>query len=83
MWTRAELTAVREAIEVTPNFEGRPYARDLIRGALRTPRLATIALEFDIAHKLASRIVPVDTATATAKAKLQLAVRKATAQHAA
>jgi hypothetical protein len=62
-WTRAELTAVREAIEVTPNFDGRLLARDLLRSAV-----------------LASRIVPVDTATATARAKLQLAVRKATEQ---
>jgi hypothetical protein len=75
-----ELTAVREAIEVTPNFEGRPHARELLRVAQRAPRLGPIALEFEIAHRLAARIVPVDTATATARAKLALAVRKASEQ---
>ena len=79
-WTRAELTAVREAIEVTPNFEGRPTAREIVRTALRTPRIQAVTLDFGIAHRLATRIVPVDLATATARAKLQLAVRNATHQ---
>lgn len=79
-WTRAELAAVREAIEVTPNFDGRLLARDVLRSASRSPRLDPVAIDYDIAFRLASRIVPVDTATATARAKLQLAVRKATEQ---
>jgi hypothetical protein len=74
------LTAVREAIEVTPNFEGRPEARETVRTALRSPRLRAVGLEYAIAFRLATRIVPVDLATATARAKLQRAVRKATEQ---
>ncbi len=73
--TRAELVAVKEAIEVTPLFDGRNEARDTMRAALRTPRIEPVALEGGIARQLATRIVPVDLATATARAKLQRAVR--------
>ena len=34
-WSRAELTALREAVELTPNFEGRIEVRDMLRGAMR------------------------------------------------
>jgi hypothetical protein len=73
--TRAELVAVKEAIEVTPLFVGRTEARETMRAALRTPRITPVALEGGIARQLATRIVPVDFATATARAKLQRAVR--------
>ncbi len=76
-WTRAELTAVREAIEVTPRFDGRSRAREVVRAALRSQRIAPVTLEEQVARQLAARIVPVDTATATARAKLQHAVRNA------
>jgi hypothetical protein len=46
-----------------------------MRAALRTPRIEPVALEGGIARQLATRIVPVDLATATARAKLQRAVR--------
>jgi hypothetical protein len=74
------LTAVREAIEVTPNFDGRPSAREIVRSALRTARIETVTLDLGIANRLATRIVPVDLATATARAKLQLVVRHAAEQ---
>jgi hypothetical protein len=78
-WTRAELVAVKEAIEVTPLFDGRSQARDTVRSALRAPRIEEVALETEIAGRLAGRIVPIDTATATARAKLLRAVRLAAA----
>jgi hypothetical protein len=73
-WTRAELIALREAIEVTPNFEGRLEAREILRNAVRAPRITALELEAGIAERLAGRIVPVDLATATARAKLLRAV---------
>ena len=75
LWTRAELIALREAIEVTPNFEGRQDARDIFRLAVRSPRVRPLELEPGMAERLANRLVPVDLATATARAKLLRAVR--------
>jgi hypothetical protein len=74
-WTRAELIALREAIEVTPNFEGRQDARDIFRVAVRAPRIQALELDHGMAERLANRLVPVDLATATARAKLLRAVR--------
>jgi hypothetical protein len=74
-WTRVELTAIREAIEVTPNFEGRLEVRDILRDALRAPRLGEITFEQPLAERLSRRLVPIDAPTAMARAKLLLAVR--------
>lgn len=74
-WTRAELTAIREALEVTPNFEGRLEAREVLRLALRSPRLGDVTFEHSLAERVGNRIVPVDGPTAMARAKLLLAVR--------
>jgi len=74
-WTRAELLAIREAIEVTPNFEGRQDLRDFFRTAVRAHRLGALELDHAIAERLANRLVPVDLATATARGKLLHAVR--------
>ncbi len=74
-WTRAELLALREAIEVTPNFDGRQDVRDTFRIAVRAHRMGEVELDGEIAERLANRLVPVDLATATARAKLLRAVR--------
>lgn len=74
-WTRAELLALREAIEVTPNFEGRQEMRDFFRTAVRAHRINALELDFEIAERLGNRLVPVDLATATARSKLLHAVR--------
>lgn len=74
-WTRTELTAIREAIEVTPNFEGRLEVRDILRAALRSPRAGDITFEAGLAERLGGRLVPIDGPTAMARAKLLLAVR--------
>ena len=74
-WTRAELLALREAIEVTPNFDGRQEVRDIFRLAVRAHRAGELTFEREIAERLANRLVPVDLATATARAKLLRAVR--------
>ena len=77
LWTRAELIALREAIEVTPNFEGRQEVRDILRVAVRAPRILPLELETTLAEKLSGRLVPVDLATATARSKLLRAVHGA------
>ena len=74
-WNRAELAAIREAIEITPNFIGRLEARAVIRTALKSPRHRPVEFERPLAESLANRIVPIDQATAMARAKLLMAVR--------
>jgi hypothetical protein len=73
-WTRAEIVAVREAIELTPLFEGRADVRMTVRNALRANR-REIDLDPVLAERLASHLVPVDMQTAVAKVKLLRAVR--------
>ena len=75
-WTRAELVAVREAIEVTPLFEGRVVVRKTIRDALRANQ-TTVALDLVLGERLARHLVPIDMPTAIAKVKLLRAVRDA------
>ena len=75
-WTRAELVAVREAIEITPLFEGRADVRRTIRESLRANRRDVVLDEVQ-AERLASHLVPIDMPTAIAKVKLLRAVRDA------
>jgi hypothetical protein len=74
-WTRAELEAVREAIEVTPCFDGRAEARTVVRDASRARRIEPVVIDLAIAEQLARRMAPSDFTTAMAKVKLQQAVR--------
>jgi hypothetical protein len=69
------LLALREAIEVTPNFEGRQEVRDTFRIAVRAHRIGEVELDSELAERLAGRLVPVDLPTATARGKLLHAVR--------
>jgi hypothetical protein len=81
-WTRAELVAVREAIEITPFFAGRSDVRETIRLSLRANR-PQVALDVDLGARLASHLVPIDMQTAIAKVKLLRAVRDARTRDAA
>jgi hypothetical protein len=74
-WTRPELIALKEAIEVTPNFEGRQDVREILKAALHAPRMRDVTFERDLAQRFANRLVPVDMPTAMARAKLLTAVR--------
>jgi hypothetical protein len=74
-WTRPELIALKEAIEVTPNFEGRHEVRDILRAALHAPRLRDVGFERGLAQRFANRLVPVDMPTAMARAKLLTVLR--------
>ena len=73
-WTRAEIIAVREAIEITPLFEGRADVRLTVREALRRNR-REVVLDQPQAERLAAHLVPVDMPTAIAKVKLLRAIR--------
>ena len=73
-WTRAEIVAVREAIELTPLFDGRADVRATIRDALRANR-RDVVLDQPQAERLAAHLVPVDMQTAIAKVKLLRAIR--------
>ena len=73
-WTRAEFSAVREAIELTPLFEGRADVRATLRQALKANR-REVMLDVELAQRLASHLVPVDRARAIATVKLLRAVR--------
>lgn len=75
-WSRGELATIRDAIEVTPNFEGRVAVRDILREALR-PGAGPVELDLAAAERFAARLVAVDMATAIAKAKLLRAIRNA------
>jgi hypothetical protein len=73
-WSRAELTALREAVELTPNFEGRIEVRDMLRGAMRA-RNGKVVFERETAERFARRLVAVDLPTALAKVKLLSAIQ--------
>jgi hypothetical protein len=74
--SRAELTAVREAVELTPHFAGRVEVRDTLRRAMRI-RSGKLALEREVAERFVRRLVPVDLQTALAKTKLLRAIQDA------
>ncbi|HET9243517.1 MAG TPA: hypothetical protein VFN99_08735 [Gaiella sp.] len=74
-WSRSEVTAVREAMEVTPLFAGRTEVRDLLRRRLRSRRVTEVAFDLVIAEHLASNLVALDMRTAIAKSKLLRALQ--------
>lgn len=75
-WTRSELVAVREGIELSPSFDGRKEIRNEIGSTLRANR-REVTLDIVHAERLASHLVPIDVASSIAKVKLLRAVRDA------
>jgi hypothetical protein len=73
-WSWAELTAVREAIELTPSFAGRDELRRTLR---RRPTGQGKAVKVDLvlAEHLAANLLPVDMPTFIAKSKLLRALQ--------
>ena len=68
-WSWAELTAVREAIELTPSFAG----RDELRRNLRRRPMGqgkSVKLDLVLAEHLAANLLPLDMPTFIAKSKL-------------
>jgi hypothetical protein len=73
-WSWAELTAVREALEVTPLFAGRDELRTKLR---RRPNAQGKAVKLDVvlAEHLASNLIALDMPTFVAKSKLLRALQ--------
>ena len=75
-WSWPELVAVREAIELTPEFAG----RDEIRAALAARSPATqhrnVTLDVDLAERLVANLLALDLQTVVAKSKLLRALRE-------
>jgi hypothetical protein len=69
-WSWAELTAVREAIEVTPTFAGRDELRALLRRRPKTAQGKAVKLDLVLAEHLAAHLHAFDMPTAVAKSKL-------------
>ena len=69
-WSWSELTAVRDAIEVTPPFAGRDEVRALLRRRPRTGHVRAVKLDLVLAEHLAMNLMAFDMQTAVAKSKL-------------
>ena len=77
-WSRGELLPVKEAIELTPYFEGRTAVRDTVRRAVRPGQLGKVSLDREAAERLAGRLVAVDLATSLSRVRLLRALREST-----
>ena len=77
--SRSELTAAREAIELTPHFEGRREVRDTLRGAVRR-RSHSVTLEREVAERFVRRLAAFDLPTVLLRTKLLLAIQDADQQ---
>ena len=77
--SRAELTAAREAIELTPHFEGRREVRDTLRGAVRK-RSHSVTLEREVAERFVRRLAAFDLPTVLLRTKLLFAIQDADQQ---
>ena len=74
-WSWAELTAVREAIEVTPLFAGRDELRTTLRRRPNTGQGKPVKLDRVLAEHLASNLIALDMPTFIAKSKLLRALQ--------
>jgi hypothetical protein len=74
--SRTELNVMREAVDLTPNFEGRIVVRDVLRTAVRA-RSSGIALEREVAERFMRRLVAVDLPTLLVRTKLVFAIQDA------
>ena len=77
--SRTELNVMREAVDLTPNFEGRIVVRDALRTAVRA-RSNGIALEREVAERFMRRLVAVDLPTLLVRTKLVFAIQDADRQ---
>ena len=77
--SRTELNVMREAVDLTPNFEGRVVVRDTLRGAVRA-RSDGIVLEREVAERFVRRLVAVDLPTLLVRTKLVFALQDADRQ---
>jgi len=76
-WSWAELTAVREAVELTPAFAGRDEVRAILRRRPRTGHVRDVKLDLVLAEHLAENLFAFDMPTIVAKSKLLRVVQLA------
>ena len=76
--TRTELIALKEAIELSPVFEGRSQARDAIRDVLRERRSkpAPLCIEENTLAALVRRVIPIDVPSAALRFKLNRTIQR-------
>ena len=73
--TRHELVVLREAVELTPNFRGRPAARDAVTAGVRARRPNTsVTMPLESARGLAAQLVPTEITLVMVRAKLRRAI---------
>jgi len=69
---------MKEAVDLTPHFDGRLDVRDTLRAVLRPGRAPrAITFELGVAQRFAGRLVAMDLPTALAKVRLLNAIRNA------
>jgi len=76
--TRTELVALKEAIELSPVFDGRAQARDAIQDVLRERRSrpAPLCIEQSTLAALVRRIIPIDVPSAALRLKLNRTIER-------
>lgn len=74
-WSWAELTAVRESLELTPLFAGRDELRTKLRRRPNGAQGRAVKLDLVLAEQLAANLIALDLPTAVAKSKLLRALQ--------
>jgi hypothetical protein len=74
-WSWAELTAVRESLELTPLFAGREELRATLRRRPSSLLGKDVKLDVVLAEHLAANLIALDLPTAVAKSKLLRALQ--------
>jgi hypothetical protein len=75
-WSWPELVAVREAIELTPEFTGRDEVRAALAARSPTTQHRDVTLDVELAERLAANLLSLDLQTTLAKSKLLRALRE-------
>jgi hypothetical protein len=75
-WSWPELVAVREAIELTPEFPGRDAARAALAARSPATQHRDVNLDLEVAERLAANLLALDLQTIVAKSKLLRALRE-------
>ena len=75
-WSWPELVAVREAIELTPEFTGREEIRAALTARTPATQHRDVTLDVELAERLAANLLALDLQTVVAKSKLLRALRE-------
>jgi hypothetical protein len=75
-WSWPELVAVREAIELTPEFTGREDIRAALAARMPATQHRDVTLDVELAERLAANLLALDLQTVVAKSKLLRALRE-------